>query len=103
MKTIQGMIAQYFIMKNNGVAIDFVNASNKLKDKDKEKDKEKDKDKDKEPKEKTTYSERKKQGIEKTLLLLETTSSEWLPFFKNHKKKDDLADSYLQGVWYLSS
>ena len=41
MKTIQGMLSQYFIMKNNNISIDFISASNKLKDfihKDKDKD-----------------------------------------------------------------
>ena len=50
MKTIQGMLSQYFIMKNNNISIDFISASNKLKDfiaLDKEKDKDKDKDKNK--------------------------------------------------------
>ena len=32
MKTIQGMLAQYFIMKNNNISIDFISATNKLKD-----------------------------------------------------------------------
>jgi hypothetical protein len=32
MKTIQGMIAQYFIMKNNNISIEFVSSVNKLKD-----------------------------------------------------------------------
>ena len=32
MKTIQGMISQYFIMKNNNIQIEFISASNKLKD-----------------------------------------------------------------------
>ena len=32
MKTIQGMVSQYFIMKNNNVNVEFVSASNKLKD-----------------------------------------------------------------------
>ena len=25
----------------------------------------------------------------------------WIPTFINHKKKDDLADSFLQGIWYI--
>ena len=27
----------------------------------------------------------------------------WLEKFTKHKKKDDLADSFLQGLWYLKS
>ena len=26
---------------------------------------------------------------------------EWREIFIKHKKKDDLADSYLQGIWYF--
>jgi hypothetical protein len=89
MKTIQGMIAQYFIMKNGSIKIEFVSSSNKLKDCDKG--------------EKLTYSDRKKLGIVKCLesLSLSIDSSNWKSFFSGHKKKDDLADSYLQGLWYL--
>jgi hypothetical protein len=94
MKTIQGMIAQYFIMRNNNIDIDFVNASNKLKtclEKEKEK-------------EKTTYSERKKMGIEKTKLFLKNNNlSDWETYFNSHNKKDDLADSFLQGLWYFEN
>jgi len=25
----------------------------------------------------------------------------WIPTFLEHKKKDDLADSFLQGIWYI--
>ena len=27
----------------------------------------------------------------------------WTNHFNNYKKKDDLADSFLQGIWYLNS
>ena len=27
----------------------------------------------------------------------------WHPFFINHKKQDDLADSFLQGIWYINN
>jgi hypothetical protein len=95
MKTIQGMIAQYFIMKKTTQQIEFVSAVNKLKT-DSE-------DKDKEPKEKTKYSDRKKMGIQKCLELLNNDGSyvSWMDYFKTHAKKDDLADSFLQGLWYM--
>jgi len=91
MKTIQGMIAQYFIMKNNNIQIEFVNASNKLKIGKVEK------------KEKTNYSDRKKIGIQKCSEIINTYNyKEWELFFKTHSKKDDLADCFLQGLWYIS-
>ena len=110
MKTIQGMISQYFIMRNQNIQIEFVSSANKLKGQpvadsdDDEQDKDKDKDKDKEVKEsktKSTYSDRKKMGIKYCLDLINGT--EHVNFFKNHKKQDDLADSFLQGIWYINN
>ena len=91
MKTIQGMIAQYFIMKNNNIEIDFINASNKLKDCH--------------DIDKNTYSNRKKMGIQYSLELLTTTIhySPWKPFFEKHAKKDDLADAFLQAQWFINN
>jgi hypothetical protein len=87
MKTIQGMIAQYFIM-NNIKTIEFISSSNKLKQW---------------VKKKTSYNERKKIGINITLELINKNNQfkQWDNVFVKHKKKDDLADCYLQGIWYL--
>ena len=88
MKTIQGMIAQYFIMKNGKIAIEFVSAANKLKDCNVDL--------------KTKYSDRKKLGIQQCLEIM-SYYSEWEAFFKTHNKKDDLADSFLQGIWFINN
>lgn len=87
MKTIQGMIAQYFIM-NETKTIEFISASNKLKQW---------------VKRKTTYNERKKLGVKITLDLLSNNNQFkiWDTNFVSSKKKDDLADSFLQGIWYI--
>jgi len=87
MKSIQGMITQYFIMKNI-TNITFVSSTNKLKrfiDK------------------KTTYVERKKLGITitKNILELSEPNTEWFKVVSTHKKRDDLADSFLQGLWFI--
>jgi hypothetical protein len=91
MKTIQGMIVQYFIMSEISVAvIEFVSASNKLKCCDSIG--------------KTKYNDRKKMGITKCHELL-TSDPRFInqsTFFNNHTKKDDLADSFLQGLWYIN-
>jgi len=91
MKTIQGMIAQYFIMTNNTTNIEFVSASNKLKDCDKTN--------------KIKYSDRKKLGIAICYQKLndEFKSDNMTEYFNNHKKKDDLADSFLQGLWFINN
>ena len=104
MKTIQGMIAQYFIM-NNKTNIAFISSANKLKTFAKPAEdtiivEENTKIK---TKNKTTYAERKKASVDITLDLLENDiNTEFKDFFSTHKKKDDLADCFLQGVWYLS-
>ena len=88
MKTVQGMIAQYFIDCGN-YNIEFMSAANKLKLFSGQK--------------KTTYSERKKMSITYTRQFLESKNMEQdLEYFNNHKKKDDLADCLLQGLYYLS-
>jgi len=92
MKTIQGMISQYFIMKNHNIQIEFISASNKLKDfLPKEKDT------------KIDYKQRKKLGIQTCLEIITTDFrfKEWDTFFNKHLKKDDLSDCFLQGMWFI--
>ena len=94
MNCIQGMISQYFIMKDMK-NIQFISAANKLKAFIGGK--------------KTTYCERKRLGVDVTKKILvknddnNINKDKIVDMFNNHKKKDDLADSFLQGIWYLSS
>ena len=90
MKTLQGMIAQYFIM-NHIHNIQFISASNKLKEYTESKN--------------TTYNERKHKGIEicEEIIINSEEFSKHLDIFTNSKKKDDLADCFLQGLWYLKN
>ena len=89
MKMIQGMIAQYFIMC--GIPqVAGVSSMNKLKaftESDQNK---------------TEYKDRKKLGIDITKGII-GDMKDWIPFFLQHKKKDDLADSFLQGIWFLQN
>jgi hypothetical protein len=89
MKTLQGMIMQHLI-ENDVTNITEVSSSNKLKDFLNGK--------------KTTYSERKKIGIEVTRNMLQEKNelNGWLEEFNKSKKKDDLADCFLQGLWYIN-
>jgi hypothetical protein len=107
MKSLQGMITQYFIMKEL-TDISYISASNKLKmfegselmycdDDIEEKNVE---DKDKESKKK--YKERKDKSVEIVAKLVDGMPV-WEKVFKTHAKKDDLADSLLQALWYASS
>jgi hypothetical protein len=86
MKSIQGMIAQFFIM-NKKTDIHFISSANKLKYFLDGK--------------KTEYGERKKLSIDITTSILSSHNNTNLSVFNNSKKKDDLADSFLQGLWYL--
>jgi hypothetical protein len=90
MKTIQGMIVQYFVMSELQVDhIEFISAANKLKDCD--------------AKDKAKYSDRKKLGIAKCLekITNDAQFNQHVDYFNKHKKKDDLADSFLQGIYYI--
>ena len=111
MKSLQGMITQYFIMKEL-TNISYISASNKLKmfegselmyeaDSDEEKNA-KDKDKDKNKDSKKKYKERKDKSVEIVAKLVDGMPI-WEKVFKTHAKKDDLADSLLQALWYASS
>jgi hypothetical protein len=86
MKSIQGMITM-FCVSNKIYDIQYWNASNKLK---------------KYIKGKSSYTERKKASVIITRLLLNEHYSQYLDFFNKHKKKDDLADCFLQLLDYLS-
>jgi hypothetical protein len=91
MKTIQGMIVQYFVMSGINIKnIEFISASNKLKDLN--------------SKDKTNYRQRKNLGITKCLEIINSDFkySEHLDYFQSHKKKDDLSDSFLQGLWFIN-
>jgi hypothetical protein len=90
MKSLQGMIAQYFIM-NDIYNIIFYSASNKLKTVI-------------DATTSTTYKERKSISVSHTTDILENYDvlNKWLGYFSTHKKKDDLADSFLQGISFLS-
>ena len=87
MKSIQGMITQYLILNNN-YNIEYVSPINKLKYFDNSK--------------KLSYNERKKSSILYTQKILQKKNMiNDLDYFNNHSKKDDLADTLLQALYYL--
>ena len=88
MKSIQGMITQYFIIRQPLATIKYISSFNKLK---------------LFTEEKLSYKDKKKLAIQKTEELLHKNGNliKWIDFFKNHKKKDDLADSLLQSIVYM--
>ena len=93
MKTLQGMITQYFIMR--GVPdIRFISATNKLKLFSKDGEEAGDKGE-------GSYADRKKRSTEITRSLINEHAPLMSMKFEKHKKKDDLADCFLQGMWWF--
>ena len=145
MKTVQGMLTQYYIDRNIDMFIDFISSVNKLKQflplvdskkkikkpklkntmkletkneeikknentndekeeeiKNEEIKDEKEEEETKTKKEKTTYKDHKKSGITYCSQIIENNPqfSNWKEKLET-KKKDDLADCFLQGLWYF--
>lgn len=88
MKSIQMIIFTFFMM--NDVEVRLMSASNKLKVMKNDNNKEK-----------LSYSQKKKKSIELTYKYLEG-NSQAISILNAEKKKDDLADCYLQAVYYLN-
>jgi len=97
------MVAQYFIMKNSNQYIEFVSSFNKLKDVNTNNTNNTKNSEYEDKTDKKKYNERKKLGIKICLENLENNNinDEWIKFFNIHNKKDDLADCFLQGIWYI--
>ena len=107
MKTIQGMLAQIFIFYDIPV-IEFVSSSNKLKDFVKASietnhDGKGDGKQDVKKEGKGVYKQHKSDAIVFCKqFLAQYFETKWMEYFQNHGKKDDLADSFLQGIWYIN-
>lgn len=92
MKTVQGMLSQEFIMLECP-HIEYISSFNKLKKLGKSMNEEPVKDK---------YKSHKKDGMNLCRTRLSQYPLKWLTWFESYKnKKDDLADAFLQGIWYI--
>ena len=104
MKTVQGMLAQYFIMMNDNTNIQFVSSSHKLKQFSEFKTENREQDKSIIDNTRTNpnYKKHKLDGVYYCSRMIDANERmiEWKESL-NTKKKDDLADSFLQGIWYL--
>lgn len=90
MKTIQGMIAQYFIMTHGSMKIEFLSSAGKLKGFEPQNSEAG-----------SEYAKHKKDAVFHCAKLLDMEKfAEWKHVLDT-KKKDDLADCFLQGVWYM--
>jgi hypothetical protein len=107
MKTIQGMLSQYFIMVYDTISIEFISSANKLKifssiKKEPHIEESDNTQTNREPTQSQTYKGHKKDGVYHSIKVLEKniwiSNNRWS---LDTKKKDDLADCFLQGLWYL--
>ena len=120
MKTVQGMLAQYFIMRSPTAYIEFVSSANKLKGFKLPSDKTKSTEKTATSTEKTAtstdpvlenavisdkdkYKKHKTDSVAICSQILDQTPglSPW-KYCLETPKKDDLADCFLQGIWWIS-
>ena len=104
MKSVQMILYSYFLIKGDNLKIEFISATNKLKiiknnetlnemiDEIKLKTK-------------NSYLQKKKISIAYCERLLNENDNykNYLDFYKNNKKKDDLADSFLQCLYYVNN
>lgn len=108
MKTIQGMLAQYFIMKSSeNIHIEFISSLNKLKGFETTTPNQPNASK-------SNYKNHKKDSVAICMKLLESVDnspvkivgkdeSVCLADMLHKPKKDDYADAFLQGIWYLKN
>lgn len=111
MKTIQGMVSMFFIMKNIE-NIEYISSINKLKILNL-KNNNSEKIIIQKIENNKNYKERKQNGIEivkKLLTIIDFSllkkdkkmNIDIINLFNKHKKQDDLTDTLLQGIWYLN-
>ena len=98
MNTIQGMLSQYFIMRNDSIHIEFISSIGKLKGLINDT-----KSVEGSPLDKAVYKEHKSDGIFFCKQFLENNIQliSLKQIIEASHKKDDLADSFLQGIYYM--
>ena len=93
MKSIQMMVYSYFLIRGKCNKLEMINARNKLKVYNGPKIFCDIKDK---------YKKNKFLAIEYCKEMIKDEENKFIELYNNSKKKDDLADSYLQGFYYIT-
>ena len=105
MNTIQGMLSQYFIMRNDSIHIEFISSIGKLKGliNDTKSVEVQPESVEGSPLDKAVYKEHKSDGIFFCKQFLENNIQliSLKQIIEASHKKDDLADSFLQGIYYM--
>lgn len=103
MNTIQGMMSQYFIMRNDSIHIEFISSIGKLKGLINDTKSEVQTESVNSPLDKAVYKEHKSDGIFFCKQFLENNIQlvSLKQIIEASHKKDDLADSFLQGIYYM--
>ena len=92
MKSVQMILYSYFLMNGTINNIQMINARNKLKVY---------KGPEVECKFTDKYKKNKYLSVEYTKLMILEEDQEFIDLFNESKKKDDLADAYLQGIYFI--
>lgn len=107
MKSIADTLYSYFLIRglidkqiDNLEKVLYLSPSNKLKIDDKDLNKEIDALKDKSKKYKFT---KQSAIIQTNRMLNANTDKTWIEYLNKHKKKDDLCDCYLQGIYFINN
>jgi len=90
MKSIQGMLAQYFIMQSDDINIEFLSSAGKLKGLEKQNENID-----------SEYQQHKKDAVFYCHRFLEMERYSTWKGVLDTKKKDDLADCFLQGIQWM--
>jgi len=93
MKSIQMMVYTYFLINNENANLEMINARNKLKVYNGPKIDCEIKDK---------YKKNKYLAIKYCHHMIKENEDKFIQLYNESKKKDDLADCYLQGIYYIN-
>jgi len=102
MKTIQGELTMYFLMRFPDAHIEFISSKNKLKGYEPDAALSGESVASANQNQNEKYKQHKRDAVLYTQQLMNKypKMKVWEPYMLESKKKDDLCDCFLQGMWY---